>query len=102
MFAYSLFDGDISQWNVSNCMNMKKMFSHAQFNGDLNSWKVSKLCNTKNMFFDSGIYYNDKLPGWFTGSVKVQESFDFDGVDMRRKDLNAYDMIFQDKLNRII
>lgn len=81
MFAYSLFDGDISQWNVSNCISMKRMFSHAQFNGDLNRWKVSKSCNTKNMFFDSGIYYNGKRPGWFKGSFKLQESFNFAGVN---------------------
>jgi len=35
MFSDSEFNGDISQWDVSNVTNMSSMFRYSVFNGDI-------------------------------------------------------------------
>ena len=35
MFFMSKFNGDISQWDVSNVTNMHEMFHTSKFNGDI-------------------------------------------------------------------
>jgi surface protein len=35
MFRDTLFNKDISRWDVSNVTNMQGMFEHSQFNGDI-------------------------------------------------------------------
>lgn len=50
MFSYSVFNGDLSKWNVRNVRIMEKMFEGSKFLGDLSSWKVDKLAHTKDMF----------------------------------------------------
>ena len=43
MFHYSVFDGDISNWDVSNVVNMAWMFTGSSFDSDISKW------NTKNV-----------------------------------------------------
>ena len=43
MFCESDFNGDISNWNVRNVQDMGAMFFNAQFKGDLNLWKPHNL-----------------------------------------------------------
>jgi hypothetical protein len=38
------FNGDISQWDVSNVESMRDMFHGSQFNGDISDWDVSRVC----------------------------------------------------------
>ena len=41
---FTVFNGDISSWDVS-LTDMRNMFSGASsFNGDLSSWDVSSVC----------------------------------------------------------
>jgi hypothetical protein len=58
MFCYSEFDGDISQWNVSNVINMYSMFSYTReifcgFSDGISQWNVSNVKNMDEMFYDS-------------------------------------------------
>ena len=49
------FDGDISEWDVSNVTNMSAMFIHSSYtgkNGDISGWDVSKVTNMNSMFAD--------------------------------------------------
>ena len=48
MFRESRFDGDISKWDVSNVKNMNKMFQHAHFTGDISNWDVSNVVDLQN------------------------------------------------------
>ena len=49
--GFYLFNGDISEWDVSKVTNMKSMFQNASaFNGDISKWDVSKVTNMDNMF----------------------------------------------------
>ena len=55
MFAYSKFNGDISNWDVSNVVDMGFMFYDAEFNGDISNWDVSNVTNMAGMFDDCPI-----------------------------------------------
>jgi hypothetical protein len=40
MFTGSLFDRDISTWDVSNVINTRAMFSSSKFNRDISKWNL--------------------------------------------------------------
>ena len=45
-YGASSFNGDLSNWDVSNVGNMFSMFDGASaFNGDLSDWNVSNVTN---------------------------------------------------------
>ena len=48
MFQYSLFDGDISQWDVSRVTNLSCMLSGSKFSGDLSPWQLQKWVYLEN------------------------------------------------------
>ena len=43
MFKQSIFNGDISGWDVSNVTDMSGMFDDSKFNGDISNWKVHNV-----------------------------------------------------------
>ena len=48
----NIFNSDISDWDVSNVINMKYMFYCAYaFNSDISSWNISNVRNMSYMFF---------------------------------------------------
>jgi surface protein len=49
--AASKFNGDISKWDVSKVKDMYCMFSASFFNGDISEWKIAKGCNTDRIFY---------------------------------------------------
>ena len=52
LFKDTNFNGDISEWNVSNVTNMRYMFSGCiSFNQDISSWDVSNVTNMRGMFY---------------------------------------------------
>lgn len=67
-FCYK-FNGDISNWDVSNVTNMNSMFYACHvFNQDISSWEVSKVQNMHNMFSQCSDF-NIDLSGWDVASV---------------------------------
>ncbi len=49
--GFSLFNGDISKWDVSKVTNMISMFRNAAtFNGDISNWDVSNVTTMNSMF----------------------------------------------------
>ena len=46
----SMFNGDISRWDVSNVEDMFGLFSHSRFNGDISKWNMSKVVSKEYMF----------------------------------------------------
>ena len=44
------FNGDISNWDVSNVTDMSGMFLGLKFNGDISNWDVSSVTNMEVMF----------------------------------------------------
>ena len=69
------FDGDISNWNVSNVTNMQSMFDHCKYsgnNGDISDWDVSNVTDMSYMFSNSK--YNGDLSRWDVSKVKIMTS----------------------------
>ena len=67
MFYESVFNGDISKWNVSSVTNMERMFYYSKFNGDISGWDVSKVINMSYMFY--GSKFNRDISQWDVSNV---------------------------------
>ena len=68
MFAGSKFSGDISRWDVSNVMNMRRIFYSSQFNGDISDWDVSSVKDMSDMFAYSE--FDGDISNWDVSNVK--------------------------------
>ena len=66
LFKDSIFNGDISKWNVSKVRDMYGMFFWAEsFNQPIENWNVSKVKNMRAMFKNSGLSRRYKEPNWY-------------------------------------
>jgi len=113
MFSHSGFNGDISNWNVSNVINMKAMFWKSKFNSDISSWDVSSVMDAQAMFMETE--FNQDISNWHFNDnaitsdmfmacpikdeykpkmIRVNEAFDFSSVNKQKKQINAYDTIY--------
>merc|ERR1712146_438532 len=65
MFAdATLFNANISEWNVSNVKNMQGMFAFAEsFNQDIGQWNISNVDNFMWMF-SAASSLNQSLCQW--------------------------------------
>ena len=71
LFCRSNFNGDISEWNVSNVEDMDYMFYNSEFtskNGDISNWNVSKVEDMSSMFSYSE--FNGDISNWDVSNVK--------------------------------
>ncbi|WP_348704105.1 BspA family leucine-rich repeat surface protein, partial [Tenacibaculum sp. 190524A02b] len=71
LFLGSNFNGDISNWNVSQVNNMEGMFQNNRaFNQDIGGWDVSSLTSAEDMFINAISFsidnYDKTLIGWAT------------------------------------
>ena len=60
------FDGDISEWDVSNVTRMTEMFLESKFtgkNGDISNWDVRNVEDMFEMFTGSPL--EDNPPKWY-------------------------------------
>ena len=58
LFLGTDFNGDISNWNVSNVTNMRSMFCGCpKFNQDISKWDVSIVQDNTNVFHNCPIKY---------------------------------------------
>ena len=72
------FNGDISQWNVSNVTNMKRMFYWCyKFNGDISGWNVSNVKDMDRMFCKCE-KFNCDLSAWNVSNVETMELMFFE------------------------
>ena len=65
---FQTFNGDISQWDVSNVKNMSWMFRNTDFNGDISKWNVSNVEEMRYMFCLSK--FNQDISKWDVSKVK--------------------------------
>ena len=74
LFFKSKFNGDISNWDVSNVESMIGMFEHSEFtgeNGDISNWDVSNVKNMSYMFMVSK--FNGDISNWDVSNVEYME-----------------------------
>ncbi len=70
MFTYAVsFDGDLSNWNVSNVTNMEALFAITPFNHDISNWNVSNVTNMAYLFDSS--YFNQDISNWNVANVST-------------------------------
>ena len=72
MFAYSEFNQNISNWDVSNVTSMSYMFENSKFNQDIGSWPLKEDTELKNISISPK--YN-KLPNKIVFSVTIANIF---------------------------
>ena len=64
LFYNSRFNGDISQWDVSNVEDMNSMFESAEsFNQPIGDWDISKVKNMGYMFWSAN-KFNQDISKW--------------------------------------
>lgn len=65
VFRLRQFNGDISEWNVSNVTNMNYMFQGTlRFNCDLRNWDVSNVKSMTKMFSADKEFEGNGLENW--------------------------------------
>lgn len=92
MFNYArTFNGDISDWDVSNVTSMNGLFSYAgSFNQDLSGWDVSKVNNMGNMF-QGATSFNGDISTWDVSGVTHTNGMFHDAISFDQ-DLNDWDV----------
>lgn len=85
------FNGNISNWDVSNVTNMRAMFQNtASFNGDLSSWDVSNVTDMSYMFLNA-TGFNGDISNWDVSNVASMSGV-FHGAANFNRDLSNWDM----------
>ena len=75
----TLFNADISQWDVSSVELMERMFRDAtSFNADISKWDVSSV-TLMNSMFESATSFNADISKWNVSSVTLMNSM-FEGA----------------------
>jgi surface protein len=88
MFSDSQFNGDISNWDVSSVIKMGQMFHKSQFNGDISNWDVSNVTDMYSMFYSS--QFNGNINSWDVSNV-VNMDMMFE-QSMFNQDLSSWDV----------
>ena len=55
IFSWTEFNGNISNWDVSNVINMSGMFDESTFNQDISNWNIRKDCDVDYVFYNCSI-----------------------------------------------
>ena len=91
LFFYSDFNGNISQWDVSNVKNMMNMFFNCKyFNGDISTWDVSNVKDMSRMFLGCE-KFNSNISTWDVSNVKDMSGMFF-GCELFNQDISVWDV----------
>ncbi|RIV42166.1 BspA family leucine-rich repeat surface protein [Flagellimonas pelagia] len=86
-----LFNSDLSGWDVSNVTEMAGMFYEAKsFNSDLSNWNVSNVVNMSALFYNASSF-NSNLSGWNVGNVIDMKGM-FSGAKLFNADISMWDV----------
>ena len=84
IFYNSRFNGDISNWDVSQVTDMSNMFAWtAAFNGDISNWDVSQVTDMSNMFAWAAAFNSD-ISTWNVARVTEMGSMFYSANSFRR------------------
>lgn len=71
-FQNSYFNGDISQWDTSNVETMAYVFEGSQFRGDVSLWNTSKVTQMHGAFANTS--FDGDLSQWNVSKVRTMQS----------------------------
>ena len=87
----SVFNSDISAWDVSSVTNMSYMFNGCSvFNSDISAWDVSSVTNMSSMFYNCSVF-NSEISAWDVSSVTDMDSM-FRSCSVFNSDISAWDV----------
>ena len=87
----SVFDQDIGGWEVGQVTNMAGMFADADsFNQNIGGWEVGQVTNMASMFADTD-EFDQNIGGWEVGQVTSMFSM-FAGADSFNQDIGDWDV----------
>lgn len=85
------FNGDISEWDVSNVSNMQRTFSNAAaFNQDISAWNVSNVTDMSSMFFGAKAF-NQDISSWDVSNVTRMASV-FQTASAFNQNINSWNV----------
>ena len=85
----TLFNGDISGWDVSKCTDMSLVFQYASaFNQDISSWDVSNVTNMYCMF-TFAYKFNQDISSWDVSKVEMMAGM-FTSDSVFNQDLTSW------------
>ena len=88
---FTSFNADISNWDVSNVINMNAMFNRAiSFNQDISKWKVDNVTNMESMFRVANSF-NQDISQWNVSKVKKM-GFMFSKSKSFNQDISKWDV----------
>jgi surface protein len=94
------FNGNISNWDVSNVLDMERMFMGASnFNQSLNNWNVSKVTRMDGMFA-LATNFNQNLSNWDVSNVTTMNRM-FRDADNFNQNLSNWDVSNVTTMNRM-
>ena len=91
------FDGNVSTWDVSKVTDMSYMFASSAFDGDVSTWDVSSVTNMERMFNAAGSF-NRPLNGWNVSSVTNMADMFLGASDFNRP-LNGWNVLSVTSMN---
>lgn len=84
------FDGNVTNWNVSNITDMSFMFQNCiSFNQNIGSWNTSNVTNMSHMFRNA-FSFNQDISNWDTASVEDMSNM-FDGCNAFNQNISVWD-----------
>src|SRR5690554_2355955 len=96
----TLFNGDLSSWNVANIDNMTNLFNNATlFNGDISTWDVSNVTGMSQTFAYAAAFNKD-IGSWDVSSVIDMNDmfFNASSFDQDIGDWNIYNVSTMDNM----
>jgi surface protein len=84
------FNEDLSQWDVSNALDISEMFDESSvFNQNISSWNVSSVMNM-DWFVGKAVLFDQDIGLWDTSSVKSMRGM-FKGAESFNQDIGGWD-----------
>ena len=98
--AYETYQSHISDWDVSQVIDMSCMFEGASsFNSDISNWDVSHVTNMNRMFSDAESFNGD-ISNWDVSQVTDMDWM-FSGASSFNGDISKWDVSQVTNMNRM-
>lgn len=102
MFAHSQFNGDVSQWNVSDVWELTDMFAYSKFAGDVRGWNVADDALCIGMFNGSLLEEKNLIPGWYKDcEEKIRNGNEFFEVKENSVDEEEFNLKNDEEMDNI-